>query len=136
MHFLYSTDLQPHDISAAFDAIDPNILITNLQHYFNISSTVLKVLSFFTLDLFQTLITSYSHSPPVSLKSDILKGIIMKSTLFLIYYSTASNIPDHFYATNTDIYLYLSTKQITGSLKFEYFVKDRFCSTVSNELLC
>ena len=59
------------DLYTAIDAINHNILIHRLQHWFYISSTALNLLSFFLFDRYQTVIDFNSKSQPVLLECDV-----------------------------------------------------------------
>ena len=70
----YSTALLLLDLSAAFDAIDHNILLHRLKHWFGITSFALSSL---LTNRFQTVVTSNSKSQPVVLEFGIPQGSIL-----------------------------------------------------------
>ena len=79
------------NLSAAFDTIDHSILTHRLQHWFDISSTALNLLSSFLSDRPQTVITPASKSNPVLLEYGVPQGSVLGPLLYSLHNSTSFN---------------------------------------------
>ena len=64
------------DLSAAFDAIDHNILLHRVQYWFGFSSTALNLLSLFLSGQSQTVVTSKLKSQPNLLEYGVPQGSV------------------------------------------------------------
>ena len=97
------------DLSAAFDTIDHNILLSRLQHSFGFSGTVLKWFSSYLSDRTQCVSIDNVMSSPSPLKYGVPQGSVLGPVLFSLYTQPLSDIIDshkcsyHKYADDTEL---------------------------------
>ena len=104
------------DLSAVFDTIDHDILLSSLKSRFVVTGVVLKWLGSYLKDRTQVVgigvpLSGGSRSEFISLRSGILQGSLLGPILFTIYTVPMGNIcrrhqvEFHLYADDTQIYL-------------------------------
>ena len=80
------------DLSAAFDTIDHQILLSRLTHSYGISSTPLFWISSYLTKRHQTITTNNHFSLPISLKYGVPQGSVLGPILFLLYTKPINSI--------------------------------------------
>ena len=97
------------DLSAAFDTIDHNILLSRLQHSFGFSGTVLKWFSSYLSDRTQCVSIDNVMSSPSPLNYGVPQGSVLGPVLFSLYSQLLSDIvysykcSYHKYADDTEL---------------------------------
>ena len=112
------------DLSAAFDTIDHDILLSRLHSMFNVSGTTLKWLQSYltSRSFFVKVAKSSSKTTPCS--CGVPQGLILGPLLFTAYASTIANIAlshnisQQQYADDTQ--LYISISKPTSSLRISH----------------
>ena len=84
------------DLSAAFDTLDHQILLTRLQITFGIEGTVLEWFSSYLCDRTQSVLIDDSQSNSVTLKYGVPQGSVLGPILFTLYTQPLSDILQHF----------------------------------------
>ena len=98
------------DLSAAFDTIDHEILITRLNVSFGLSGIVLKWFTSYISDRYQKVIINENMSRPRLFKTGIHKGSVLGPVLFSLYSQSVTEIIKnhgfnyHVYADDTQLY--------------------------------
>jgi hypothetical protein len=99
------------DLSAAFDTIDHNILLSRLNSCFGISNSAHSLLSSYLSHRSQSVAIDRSFSPSLPLQRGVPQGSVLGPLLFTLYTTplsyllTESSLQFHFYADDTQIYL-------------------------------
>ena len=83
------------DLSAAFDTIDHNILLSRLEHVFGISGTALHWFSSYLSNRFQTVVIGDNRSDPALLSWGVPQGSVLGPVLFVLYTSPLADIISH-----------------------------------------
>ena len=110
------------DMSAAFDTVDHQILLTRLHSYFGICGSALELLSSYLLNRTQAVVVDTSASPSIILTSGVPQGSVLGPLLFSLYTTPladllhSSRLPHHMYADDTQLYISFSAKDSTNSL--------------------
>jgi hypothetical protein len=110
------------DLSAAFDAIDHEILLTRLSSFFGFSGTALSLLASYLSNRLQqfTIENQSSHSLPLT--TGVPQGSVLGPLLFSLYTSpichifTDSPVSFHLYADDTPLYISFSSSESSTSL--------------------
>ena len=111
------------DLSAAFDTIDHQILLTRLQTWFGISGMALKWITSYLTDRYQQIKIENALSPSVSIPFGVPQGSVLGPLLFTLYTTPLSSIinehtvPHHLYADDSQLYVSFSTRDSVESLK-------------------
>lgn len=98
------------DLSAAFDTIDHDILITRLSKSFGIRGTALAWLSSYLTNRQQKVVIRAVESAPVFLKFGVPQGSVLGPMLFTLYSQSVSHVISkycfnyHLYADDTQLY--------------------------------
>ena len=110
------------DLSAAFDTIDHNILLTRLSSYFGITGSALDLLTSYLLNHTQSVRIGSHISSSSPLTTGIPQGSVLGPLLFTLYTTPLSHIISdtglsfHFYADDTQLYVSFSAKDCASYL--------------------
>ena len=110
------------DLSAAFDAIDHNILFNCLGDWFGLDGTVLMWIKSYLTNCRQKVKLGNSFSDAFSLPNDVPQGSVLGPLLFTLYTTNLSQIisnfsvTHHLYADDTQIYLALDSRNFDSSI--------------------
>src|SRR5579872_6220794 len=130
------------DLSAAFDTIDHNILLTRLSTTFGITGTALSLLSSYLLDRSQSVAIGHHISPPATISTGVPQGSVLGPLLFSLYTSPIgqifqnSSVSFHLYADDTQLYISFSSSdsdfalsQLSSSLDsvYSWLTANRLC---------
>ena len=128
------------DLSAAFDTIDHNILLTRLSSTFGISGTALTLLTSYLHDRTQSVVIGSSSSSPSPVTTGVPQGSVLGPLLFSLYTSpisllfSDSPVSFHLYADDTQIYISFSSSDSASNLAklsstldsvFQWFTSNR-----------
>jgi hypothetical protein len=80
------------DLSAAFDTIDHNILLSRLEHTFGISSNALQWFRSYLLDRHQSVSINNTSSPSSPLLFGVPQGSVLGPVLFVMYTTPLSEL--------------------------------------------
>ena len=103
------------DLSAAFDTIDHNILISRLSQYFGISGSALSLITSYLSNRSQSVLINDSFSSKVPLLRGVPQGSVLGPLLFSMYVTPLSqlllksSVMFHFYADDTQLYVSFSS---------------------------
>ena len=98
------------DLSAAFDTVDHQILLSDFNNYC-IEGPAFRLLESYLLNRTQSVIIGESVSEPKPLSCGVPQGSVLGPILFLIYTSTivflldAHGVSYHFYADDSQLYI-------------------------------
>src|SRR5688572_6832979 len=110
------------DLSAAFDTIDHNILLSRLNSCFGISNTAHSLLLSYLSQRSQSVAIDQTFSPNLPLLRCVPQGSVLGPLLFTSYTTplshllTDSSLKFHFYADETQIYNSLSSTESHDAL--------------------
>ena len=111
------------DLSAAFDTIDHNILLTRLSCTFGISETALTLLSSYLLSRTQSDTIRTHSTPPALINTGVPQFSVLGPLLFSLYTSpiihifSDSSISFHLYADDTQLYISFAS---SGLFQFSF----------------
>ena len=80
------------DLSAAFDTIDPKILLSMLSSFYGLSSTALNLIASYLLNRTQSVSIQSHSTPPSNIFTSIPQGSVLGPLLFSLYTSPVSQI--------------------------------------------
>ena len=80
------------DLSAAFDTVDHQILLSRLYSLFGIQSAALKWFKSYLADRCQFTSVNNSSSPPAQLKYGVPQGSVLGPVLFVLYTTPLSDV--------------------------------------------
>ena len=110
------------DLSAAFDTIDHEILLSRLSSLFGVTGLALDWFKSYLSERFQQIKINHYLSKPASLKFGVPQGSVLGPILFTLYTSplsnviSQSNISHHLYADDTQLYMSFSSNNVSDSL--------------------
>ena len=116
------TALTLFDLSAAFDTIDHNILITRLSTWYGISGTALSWFTSYLTDRQQAIKLGNCFSDMLPTSCGVPHGSVLRPLLFTLYTTPLSSViqghtlDHHLYADDTQIYISLTTADACRSL--------------------
>lgn len=102
------------DLSAAFDSICHDVLLSRLQHRFGISGTVLKWLGSYLAGRTQSVVANGEVSSPIAVPHGVPQGSVLGPVLFSMYTAPLCDIVSlhglkvHLYADDTQVYIFFS----------------------------
>src|SRR5437870_2322040 len=73
------------DLSAAFDTIDHNILLSRLNSYFGISNPAFSLLSSYLSNRSQSVVVNYEFSSKLPLLRGVQQGSVPNCLYFMVY---------------------------------------------------
>ena len=109
------------DLSAAFDTVDYQILLHQLQSRFGVTGVVLDWFTSYLTGRRQCVTINGTRSNPKLLKCGVPQGSVLGPLLFLVYVSPLGNVirkhglDFHFLADDTQLYLAFDANTV-GSL--------------------
>jgi hypothetical protein len=125
------------DLSAAFDTIDHNILLTRLSSTFGICGPALELLKSYITNRLQFVCIDSASSDLSTLTSGVPQGSVLGPLLFTLYTTplsyllTDSVMSFHLYADDTQLYISFSPQDYAGSLSHLSSVLDSVYSWLS-----
>lgn len=99
------------DLSAAFDTIDHETLLTRLEHHFGITGTPLTWMRSYLSDRYQTVAINGELSDPVLMKYSVPQGSVLGPKNYTMYTKPVGaicrnhDLDNHFYADDSQLYL-------------------------------
>lgn len=130
------------DLSAAFDTVDNNILLTRLSDYFGLSDSALNLLTSYLSSRTQSVVIDSVSSIPTVLKTGVPQGSVLGPLLFSLYTTPLShlleskNVSFHFYADDTQLYVSFSAPDSAAYLTLLSNVLDSVYKWLSSNYLC
>ena len=113
------------DLSAAFDTVDHQLLLSRLTKSFSVSGTALNWLASYLGDHSQQVGIGTARSEPKVCTAGVLQRSVLGPLLFTVFTSPISRIAKHFgvqlqqYADDTQLHIALSHTDQSGKLKLE-----------------
>jgi hypothetical protein len=110
------------DLSAAFDTIDHQILLTRLSSFYGITDSALKLISSYLHDRTQSVNINSSITTPSSMPTGVPQGSVLGPLLFSLYTSPISQlfsnspVSHHLYADDTQAYVSFSPSDSSNHL--------------------
>ena len=118
------------DLSAAFDTVDHDILLTRLQKSYGVGGTALAWISSFIQGRQQSVTFNGHQSTRIQLKYGVPQGSVLGPLLFILYTSDVISIAAslgvgaHSYADDSQLYLYcLAVDLTTAALRLAECIK-------------
>ena len=111
------------DLSAAFDTIDHDILISRLSSTFGISNSALSLLTSYLTGRSQSVCIDQTFSPEVPLLHGVPQGSVLGPLLFTLYTTPLSELLDnssvqfHLYADDTQLYISFDSSDSERALR-------------------
>ena len=99
------------DLSAAFDTIDHNILLSRLSSFYGLSGSALSLVSSYLLNRSQSVTIGSFTTTPSAITTGVPQGSVLGPLLFSLYTSPLSQIFSnsavsfHLYADDTQLYI-------------------------------
>src|SRR5437867_7619483 len=110
------------DLSAAFDTIDHNILLSRLTSNFGISGSALSLISSYLSNRSQSVSIQSHLSPSAPISTGVPQGSVLGPLLFCLYTTpltylfSYSPISYHLYADDTQLYISFSSSDSPSHL--------------------
>jgi len=110
------------DLSAAFDTIDHEILLTRLSSYFGISGCAHDLISSYLVDRTQSVSIGNHNSSPSPVTTGVPQGSVLGPLLFSLYTTPLSHLLSdsgvffHLYADDTQLYISFPPSESISSL--------------------
>ena len=112
------------DLSAAFDTVDHNILLTRLSLNFGICSSALSLLSSYLSERTHSVRVGSNETSPSLVSTGVPQGSVLGPLLFTLYTTPLSyllrdaDVSYHMYADDTQLYLSFSASDSHSALTF------------------
>ena len=110
------------DLSAAFDTVDHQILLTRMSSHFGIQGSAIEFLSSYLISRTQSVVIDSLTSTPTLSLSGVPQGSILGPLLFSLYTTPlatellSSGLSFHMYADDTQLYISFSANNSAGAL--------------------
>ena len=123
IHYQHVTLLVLLDLSAAFDTVDHNVLLSRLHSNFGISGTALEWIRSYLNRRSQRVMVQGSLSQSLNLDFGVPQGSCLGPLLFTIYASKLFDVIKvhlptvHYYADDTQLYVSFSPTKSTGQFE-------------------
>src|SRR5207247_460931 len=110
------------DLSAAFDTIDHNILLSRLTSNFGVSGSALSLISSYLSNRSQSVSIQSHFSPSAPISTGVPQGSVLGPLLFCLYTTpltylfSNSPVSYHFYADDTQLYISFSSSDSLSHL--------------------
>ena len=111
------------DLSAAFDTVDHQILLSRLSLNFGITGSALSLLSSYVSNRTQSVVINSVLSDSNLVTSGVPQGSVLGPLLFTLYttplsylLNSSDNLSHHFYADDTQLYISFSADNPTTAL--------------------
>ena len=130
------------DLSAAFDTVDHNILLSRLSLNFGIEGPALALLTSYLIGRTQSVVVNTQVSQPCIVTSGVPQGSVLGPLLFTLYTTPLSyqlsytNLLFHFYADDTQLYISFSARQCESALQTLSETLEMIHSWLSRNQLC
>ena len=129
------------DLSAAFDTVDHNILLSRLSLNFGITSSALSLLTSYLSDRTQSVHIGSNSSPSSLLRTGVPQGSVLGPLLFTLYTTPLSyllhktNVSYHMYADDTQLCYSFSASDSASTLAFLSTILDSVHNWLSSNYL-
>jgi hypothetical protein len=110
------------DLSAAFDTIDHDILLSRLSSTFGITGSALCLLTSYLKNRSQSVSIGSHSTPPSPMPTGVPQGSVLGPLLFSLYTTplsyliATSQVSYHLYADDTQLYISFESSHATNSL--------------------
>jgi len=110
------------DLSAAFDTIDHQLLLTRLSSTFGLTGLALRLLSSYLTGRSQSVTIASNSTTPLPMQTGVPQGSVLGPLLFCLYTTplshilSATDLSYHFYADDTQLYISFNSTDSATSL--------------------
>jgi len=117
------------DLSAAFDTVDKQILLSRLSTTFGINNTALKWFDSYLSDRTEFVLFNNNRSPVRSVKYGVPQGSVLGPLLFVLYTSDLEliahdhDVEAHFYADDSQLYIFSKLDKVSAKTAEERLLR-------------